>query len=317
LEGIELVWFKDYRSNRTQVGGYQSFFSDPCALPSGVPQGSILGPLFFVLFINDLPDAVLQCSILLYVDDAVIFFTHRDAMVIEKVLNEELVIVNNWTHKNFLFLNKHKTEVVIFGMDARISQVSCFKVYIGNYELTRVSEFKYLGIVLDENVSWKAHVKYLITKGGKRVGMLGRLQKNLTVGAANTLYKLLIVPIFYYCDSVWSCCNKCDTDGLERLQRQAAKIVAMSSSSDTAMQILKWVPLETRRDKHVCTGKLVKKCLTNNVPRFLRNYFTFNRDVVPRIIRQSNCLRIPQIRTEAARTAFFYNGALIYKKSLN
>ena len=164
-------------------------------------------------------------------------------VVIEKVLNEELITVNNWTHKNFLFLNKRKTEVVIFGEDARISQVSCSKVYIGNYELTRVSEFKYLGVALDENLSWKAHVKYLIAKGGKRVGMFGRLRKNLTVGAANTLYKSLIVPIFDYCDSVWSCCNKCacDADGLERLQRRAAKIVSMSSSRDSAMQILKWV----------------------------------------------------------------------------
>ena len=196
----------------------------------------------------------------------------------------------------------------------RTSQV-CFKVYIGNYELTRVSEFKYLGVVLDENLSWKAHVKYLIAKVGKRVGMLGQLWKNLTVGAANTLYKSLIVPIFDYYDSVWSCCNKCDANGLERLQRRGAKIVSMSSSSDSAMQILKWVPLETRRDKHV--WKLVKKCLTNNVPQFLRKYFTFNRDVVPRITRQSNCLRIPRVRTEAAKRAFFYNGALICNKFLN
>ena len=92
------------------------------------------------------------------------------------------------------------------------------------------------------------------------------------------------------CDiCVWSCCNKCDADvdGLERLQRRAAKIVSMLSSSDTAMQILKWVPLEIRRDKHVC--KLVKKCLKNNVPQFLQTYFTLNREV----------------RTEAAKTAFF------------
>ena len=140
-------------------------------------------------------------------------------MVIEKVLNEELIIVNNWTHKNFLLLNKHKTEVVIFGTDARISQLSCLKVYRGNYELTRVSEFKFLGVVLGENLSCKAHVKYLFAKEGKRVGMLGRLRQNLTVSASNTLYKPLIVPIFDYCDSVWSCCNKCDADGLERLQR--------------------------------------------------------------------------------------------------
>ena len=87
----------------------------------------------------------------------------------------------------------------------------------------------------------------------------------MTVGGANTLYiKSLIVPIFDYCDSVWSCCktcNNCDAYDLERLQRRAAKIVFMSSSSDIAMLILKWVLLETRRDKHVC--KLVKTCLAN------------------------------------------------------
>ena len=102
----------------------------------------------------------------------------------------------------------------------------------------------------------------LIAKGGKRVGMLGRLWNYLTVGAANTLCKSRIAPIFNYWDIVWFCVNRCDADGLKRLQRRAAKIVSMFSSSDTAMQILKWVPQETGKDNYVC--KLVKKCLTKS-----------------------------------------------------
>ena len=129
---------------------------------------------------------------------------------------------------------------MIFGTKARITQVSSFRACFGNYELDRVSEFKYLSVALDENLSWKAHVNYLITKGGKSVGVLGRLWKNLTVAAVNAMYKSLIAPIFDYCDSVWSCCNKCDAGRLERLQRRAARIVAlMSDSSDTAMQKFK------------------------------------------------------------------------------
>lgn len=92
--------------NRTQVVGFQTTLSD---LSSGVPQGSILGPLLFVPFINDFPDAMTQCNLLMYADDAVIFFAHRDSVVIEKALNEKLIIVNDWTQRNFLFLKKRKT----------------------------------------------------------------------------------------------------------------------------------------------------------------------------------------------------------------
>ena len=93
----------DYLNNRTQVEGHQPSLSNPCPLPSGVLQDSIVGPLLFVLFIYDLPDPVSQCSIQLCADDTVIFCVNRDARVIRKVLNEELHVVDDWTQKNFLF----------------------------------------------------------------------------------------------------------------------------------------------------------------------------------------------------------------------
>ena len=118
VTGKELGWFKDYLTDRRQVVTVQSTLSDPCDVAFGVPQGSILGPLLFVLFINDLPTIA---NILLYADDAVIFAAHKDIKILEETLNDELNEVNKWTLSNFLFINKRKTEFVIFGTDARLS----------------------------------------------------------------------------------------------------------------------------------------------------------------------------------------------------
>ena len=108
---------------------------------------------------------------------------------------------------NNLFLNTTKTEVVLFGTDARLANVENFHVTIGHHHLKRVLEYKYLGVVLDENLSWKSHVKYIISKAGKRIGLLGRVRGDLTTNAANIIYKTFILPVMDYCDSVWACCN--------------------------------------------------------------------------------------------------------------
>ena len=102
----------------------QSTLSDPCDVAFGVPQGSILAPLLFVLFISDLPTAISKCNILLYADDAVVFAAHKDFKNLEETLNAELDEVNKWTLNKFLLINKRKTEFVIFGTDARLSKAT-------------------------------------------------------------------------------------------------------------------------------------------------------------------------------------------------
>ena len=132
----------------------QSTLSDPCDVAFGVPQGSILGPLLFVLFINDLPTAISKCNILLYADDAVVFAADKDIKILEETLNAELDEVNKWTLSNFLFINKRKTKFAIFGTDARLSKATdTVVIKIGDYEINRVYDFKYLGIVLDDSLT--------------------------------------------------------------------------------------------------------------------------------------------------------------------
>ncbi len=178
IEGIELAWFRDYLSERSQVVAFHSTLSEAAVLLSGVLQGSILGPLLFILFINDLPSTINKCNILLYADGAVIFVAHKDIKEIEETLNDELNEVNTWTLHNFLFINKSKTEFVLFGTAARLSKVSEVNLFIDTFKLNRVYEFKYLGVVLDDSLTWKEHVKYVTAKGAQRIGMLGEKESH-------------------------------------------------------------------------------------------------------------------------------------------
>jgi hypothetical protein len=310
VNGKELDWFVDYLQNRKQVVQFGNAYSEPGIVSFGVPQCSILGPLLFVLFINDLPNGTVRCDILMYADDTVIFFSAKDTSEIERVLNTELELIHNWLHLNKLFLNLTKTELVLFGTGANLAKVTNFQVTIGHYQLKRVMEYKYLGVFLDDSLTWKSHVEYITTKVGKRLGLLRRTRKDLTANAANMIYKTFILPILDYCDSVWACCNRSDIDQLERLQNRAGRIVMRSIRSAPALARLKWDKLENRRNKHIF--KLVNLCLQKRSPQFLHNYFVYNREINARITRQSNLLHLAKVRTEAAKKSFFYNCCVVF-----
>lgn len=306
----ELKWFKDYLRDRTQVVEFQGVSSDPEGVVVGVPQGSILGPLLFILHVNDLPDAAVQCSVLMYADDTVLFYSAKQASVIEEKLNEELASIGRWLHENSLFLNVAKTEAMLFGTAPRLSDVDSFSITINGSQIKQVSQFKYLGVVFDERLSWNDHIKYLLTKAGKRVGILGRIRYNISYASANTIYTSLIRPIIEYCDSVWGCCGQVNSRSIEALQRRAARIVMRTYDSDSAMDNLKWPTLAARRDKHILN--LVKKCIKGHCPQYFNNYFIFNNKIHSRTTRQSNLLHLPRVRTEVAKKSFYYHGCIVF-----
>ena len=213
---------------------YRSASSDTGVILSGVPHDSILGPLLFVLFVNDLPKTINNCSILMYADDTVIFCAGKNTKDIEQKLNDDPAFIDSWLTINSLFLHKDKTESVLFGSNGKLSKVDSFKIRVGDQVLKRVLEFKYLGVVFDENLSWNAHIKYIATKASKRIGLLKRTRKDLCAYSTNLAYTSFVRPVLEYCDSVWSCCGKGNIDQLEKLQRRSARIVMRSHSSDQA-----------------------------------------------------------------------------------
>ena len=181
---------------------------DPEGVALGVPQGSILGSLLFILRVNDLPDAAVQCSVLMYADDTVLFYSAKQASVIEEKLNEELASIRRWLHENSLFLNIAKTEAMLFGTALTLSDVDSFSITINDTQVKQISQFKYLGVIFDERLSWNNHIKYLLRKAGKRVELLGRIRYNISYPSANAVYTSLIRPIIEYCGSIWGCCGQ-------------------------------------------------------------------------------------------------------------
>lgn len=113
----------------------------------------------------------------------------------------------------------------MFGTHARLALVCEFNVTINGCPIKRVTEFRYLGILFDECVMWKSHVESILSKAGKRVGMLGRIRNDFTPYCANIVYVSFVRPILEYYDTVWTCCGSRNAKNLEKLQRPAARIV--------------------------------------------------------------------------------------------
>ena len=198
----ELAWFKDYLHDRTQVLDFQGVSSDPEPISIGVPQGSILGPLLFILHVNDLPNVMNCCSMLMYADDTILFYTASKVNALQERLNKELKVIKCWLRQNNLFLNVYKTEAMVFGTSPCLSNMDSFTISVNGTSIKRVSQLKYLGVVFDERLSWNDHVKFILAKAGKGVEMLGRICYCITWHSAKIIYTSMIRPIIEYCDTV-------------------------------------------------------------------------------------------------------------------
>ena len=150
----------------------------------GVPQGSILGPLLFVLYINDLPQCLQNCSINMYADDTVMYFTNLCTSEIARVVQDDLNRVVQWMESSRLILNQSKTKSMLFGSLQNLAKSPNFCIQLYGKTLERVAKFSYLGVVSDENLSWKDYIEYVSSKVSRRLGLLSRIRSCLTLEAS-------------------------------------------------------------------------------------------------------------------------------------
>lgn len=154
-----LNWFQSYLSDRKQQTFIDGAQSDFCNITCGIPQGSILGPLLFTIYINDLPSCDLFSKPRLYADDTTLTTSAEDPWVLEYKMNYDMNLIQSWLSTNKLTLNVKKTKYMLIGSQFKLSQInSDFIIKVNNTPLERIIEHKTLGVQIDESLSWRPHI---------------------------------------------------------------------------------------------------------------------------------------------------------------
>ena len=246
ISGSLLQWCESYLSNRRQrvvLDGISSSWSD---VSSGVPQSSLLGPLFFVIFISDLPEVVLPGStIALYADDCKcsrIIDTAGDLELFQQDLNN----LHQWSVRNSMNFNVKKCKIMKI---SKKLQPLTSSFLLENSELEEVKEFKDLGVITNHHLSWNPHIDHVVSKANRMLGLIKRTCKGLDdPKTLRTLYCSLVRSNLEYCSVVWSPYTKRNIDKLERVQRRATRFILKSDDSyDIRLKKLNLMSLEKRR----------------------------------------------------------------------
>ena len=224
VRGIPLKWFESYLTDRKQYVFYNGVSSDVKKISCGVPQGSVLGPLLFLLYINDLPNISKKLGFYLFADDTNIYYEAKNLPVLENVVNEELRQLSLWLNVNRLALNISKTNFVIFHTSKKKLPFNV-TLKLNRKAILQKGHIKYLGITVDEHLNWKEHILNVSKKISRNAGILCKLRNYVNLKLLKTIYYSLIYSYIVYGIQVWGSAGLSLLDKILIVQNRAVRIM--------------------------------------------------------------------------------------------
>ncbi len=289
IDGALHKWFSSYLSSRQQRVVIHNSHSNWKKINAGVPQGSILGPLLFLIYINDIVNEI-NSNIRLFADDTSLYFIVDEPNIASRILNDDLDKIHNWSENWLVNFNPNKTETMLISrkQNRRIHP----PLYMNGTVIKQVDTHKHLGITFSETGKWHPHISSILTRAWQRIGMLRGLKFTLNRISLEKAYFSFIRPLIEYSDSMWDNCTLELKNELESIQIEAARIVTGATKLCSIEKIiyrkLKWECLDKRRKKHKLIlfykmkNNLTPPYLTSLIPDqiqhryILRNMITFH-----------------------------------------
>lgn len=315
INNSALDWIKDYLMNRYQMTRVGGNVSSRIEITWGVPQGSVLGPLLFIIYVNDIYRALKNSFVNLFADDTLICVAGKDFREIVDTLNDELRTLYDWLCQNKLKLNTSKTKCMVIG-----SKANCRKfveldlgININGDVIDYVSEIKYLGVYLDPQLSFSSHIDYLCKKLGKKIGFFNRIASCLSQWSKMLIYNTIILPHFNYCSSLLISCTKNDIDRLQIQQNKAMRIILNCNKYTPIgdmLQTLGWLTIweSIKRANLILIYKIEHRQLPEYMNKFLvkrLNFHNYN-------IRSKQNYNTDTVKLTSLQKSLFFEGVRLF-----
>ena len=285
IKGTELAWFKSYLTDRTQFVSYNGTNSRTLTITTGVPQGSILGPLLFIIYMNDIHNASSKFHAILFADDTNLTSTlcsfdvnidnNCNSLQLSTNINKELKNIQIWLEINKLSLNVKKTKFMIFHHKQRNIENLIPQLNLNEQIIERVTDFDFLGLTIDQHLTWNGHVQKISNKISRSLGIMCKLKRFLPQNILKILYNSLILPHLQYCILSWGF----KSDRIFKLQKRAARIITCSKYNAHTEPLLKTLNLLKIEDIMKTKAlKLYYRYKQNELPKYFESMFTESND---------------------------------------
>ena len=298
-EGI-ISWIRSYLSLRAQRVFANDTYSSYLNVTQGVPQGSVLGPLFYIIYANDLIDTIKHCKVALYADDTVIYTASNNFDRSVFYMQQDIDSILDWCNTNKIFVNTDKIKVMVLGSETVISRLLPYTIKLGDTPLKNVNSYKYLGCHLNYNL----HVNKLVASASSKLKQFQRMRSLLNTRAALLVYKSMLLPILEYGDVFLYAATVKNRKRLQVIQNKGLRCalgLGFETSTEELHSEAGLLMLKYRRELHLFN--------------FMYDFANIQGNLVVRaknkpVTRSQNkkLLKIRRPKTERFKTSLAYNG---------
>ena len=300
VRGKSNEWFKSYLSNRQQCVTINGFVSDEAKMNYGVPQGSVLGPLLFLLYINDLHQAFKYSTTIHFADDTTLLVNNKSLKQLKKHLNLDLRFLCNWLKANKISLNASKTELLLFHRVGKVIDYD-LKIKLNGKRLIPSRYVKYLGIIIDCHLNWKYQINTLSAKLSRANAMLSKIRHYVPENTLISIYYAIFSSLMTYGSIIWGQVQNSNIKRINTLQNKALRIINFASYRHSATPLYEKSKILKFEDNIKIQNFLyVHDSLKGTLPSVHNNIFEANKDIhnYPTTCSNQHQLALDKVKTQ-------------------